>query len=256
MMSQILNVVKICIICTVFSALPAQAEELVVYGGEAFQPLIYLDSEQAAGIFPALFQRLSKSTGDTYKLVLLPWKRAISESAAGKGGITSFTWTEERAKLYDFSEPVYRNTIELTVLKNKAFKFNQLTDLTGKIIGIPLGSSFGDAFDKAVADNLITSDTDPSQVSRLRKLLIGRIDVAIIGERALEQAIRSDPVLLANQNKFTVLPVPLTQDWLYLAFPKTMHKLPALQRFNQALIALKKTKEYQQIIDDNSFHSH
>jgi polar amino acid transport system substrate-binding protein len=228
------------------------ADNIVVYGGDSFEPQTYLDNGKPAGIILALFDRISKDTGDTYTFKLVPWKRALAESALGHGGIVNFTWTKERAKNYDFSDPTYQNKLRLIVLNDHVFPFNTLADLNGKIIGFPLGSSFGDAFDTAISTGVIISETDTNHVSRLKKLLLGRIDVAIIGTTGLKKAIQSDSLLVANQHRFTVLPNPLLQDWLYLAFPKSMHMKPAILRFNKSLLALKKSKEYQTILAENT----
>jgi len=225
-----------------------QAGEIVVYGGEAFKPQSYLENGVPAGIIPKLFQRLSQDTGDHYKLVLLPWKRAVGESTAGNGGITSFTKTVERTKVFDYSEPIFRNKVQLIVLKEKVFTFKTLADLKGKVIGLPLGSSFGDAFDQAARDEIFVTEADNNQVSRIKKLLLGRIDVAVIGTVSFNQVIASDPALYVNRRKFTFIPNAGIEDNMYLAFPKSMQMGPAIRRFNRALVALKKTKEYQDIV--------
>ena len=144
------------------------AEELVVYGGEAFPPQIYLDNGVPAGVIPALLQRLSADTGDTYKLVLVPWKRALTESLAGKGGITSFSWTKERALQYDYSDPLIDNPVHITVLKARVGEFRDLNDLKGKILGVPLGASFSAEIDQAILDRVFLIDTDTGPVSRLK----------------------------------------------------------------------------------------
>jgi len=227
----------------------ASAEEIVIYSSDTFQPQIFLSNGKPAGIVPALFQRLSQDTGDTYQFILLPWKRAISESSAGHGGIVNFSLTEERQVLFDFSDPIYKNEVELTVLKERESEFKNVDDLNGKTFGVPLGAIFSGEFEKAVNNKLYFIDTDSQPVSRIKKLLLHRIDVAVLGQSFLKHATKSDPFLIANQDKFIILPFQVIHDWEYLAFPKSMHMQPAIDRFNKALFAFKKTKEFQQLID-------
>lgn len=229
----------------------ACAEELVVYSGESFQPQIYLLNGKPAGVIPALFKRLERDTGDQYRLVLLPWKRAINEAGAGHGGITSFSLTEERARSFDYSDPMVDNPIHITVLKERASEFHSLDDLKGKILGIPLGTSFSGEMDRAIADGVYLVDPDSNSISRIKKLLYHRIDAALMGELAIKQSILMDPSLAGLADQFLTLPFPFEHDWEYLAFPKSMHKIEALNRFNRALAALKKSGEYQKIVDDN-----
>jgi polar amino acid transport system substrate-binding protein len=230
----------------------AVAEKLVVFGDEAYAPVIYLDQGRPMGILPAIFARLAKDTGDTYELALVPWKRALNESLMGHGAITNISFNKEREALYDFSEPIYNDDLQLVVLKGKEFVFNGLQDLKGKSVGGAHGASYGDDVDRAIADGLFTMERDPNQLSRLKKLLLKRMDVAIIGNGTVgfEQLLVSDPVLQANRSNFVVLQHPLTRDPLYLAFLKTMRMKPALDRFNKALAKLKKTPEYGKLVND------
>jgi polar amino acid transport system substrate-binding protein len=230
------------------TATTAFAEKVVVYGDDANAPVMYLDQGKAKGILPDIFARLSKDTGDTYELILVPWKRALQESMRGKGGIANFSYTKERADLYDFSEPIYIDDLKLVVLKNHEFTFNKIEHLKGKTVGGAAGASFGEEIDKAINDGTIVIDRDPHQLSRMLKLLRGRIEVAIIGGAAFDLLLVSNPELAANKSKFIALPNPLANDSLHLAFIKSMNMKPILARFNKALIDFKKSKEYKKII--------
>jgi len=128
---------------------------------------------------------------------------------------------------------------------------NSIKDLKGKIAGGAAGASYGEEVDRAITDGIFSVDRDDNQGFRMRKLLAGRIDVAIIGNgtAGFELLLNLDPELKAMRSKFIVLPHPLTRDPLYLAFAKSMHMKPKLERFNQALSAFKRTAEYQKMIN-------
>jgi len=226
-----------------------RAEEIVIYSSDAFPPQVYLADGKPAGFVPALFERLSQDTGDTYRFILLPWKRAISESEAGHGGIVNFSRTGSRQLLFDFSEPLYKNKVELTILKERAAEFSNVNDLKGKIFGIPYGASFGGEFEKGVNDKLYFIDPDAQPASRINKLLLRRIDVAVLGQSYMKYAAQTDPYTRSNQDKLTTLSFTLIDDWEYLAFPKAMHMQPALKRFNKAFSIFKKTRQYQQMVN-------
>ncbi|MDR7151330.1 ABC-type amino acid transport substrate-binding protein [Hydrogenophaga palleronii] len=228
----------------------AYADDIVVYGDDAYAPVSYLDGGKPAGVFPAIFNRLSRDTGDRYEFVLLPWNRALRESRLGGGGIGNFSWNEERDKLYDFSEPIYSDDIQLVVLKGKEFAFAGVQDLKGKTAGGALGASYGEEIDRAIADGVFSVDRDDNQRFRMRKLLAGRIDVAIVGNgtAGFELLFALDPKLKAMRNEFVVLPHPLTRDPLHVAFAKSMNMKPALERLNRALSAFKQTAEYQEMV--------
>ncbi|HUE94778.1 substrate-binding periplasmic protein [Pseudomonas sp.] len=242
--------VAVCTFLFSFMAFSANAESLVIYGDDRYPPLIYLDNDQPAGILPAIFARLTKDTGDSYELVLLPWKRALQYAERGKGGITNISRNKAREVLYDFSVPMYDDDIILVVLQGHEFDFNTLKDLQDKKLGGLYGASYGEGIDHAISNGELLVERDNGQQPRLLKLLAGRIDVAIIGNgvAGFEHILASDPQLEANRSKFLVLQNPLVHDPLHLAFSKTMHMQPALERFNKALTALRETAEYQQLI--------
>lgn len=233
-------------------AAPAAAEKLVVYGDDAYAPVIYLHQSKAAGIIPAILSRLQKDTGDTYDLVLVPWKRAVLESERQGGGITGISRNQVRDQFYDFSLPIYDDDIHLVVLKGREFVFKDLADLRGKFLGGALGASYGGVVDAAIDAGVFTVDRDPKQQVRLHKLLLGRMDAAIVGNGigGLEHLIASDPELQANRSRFVMLPQPLVRDPLHLAFAKSMHKTAALDRFNKALVKFKKSPEYLKLIGE------
>jgi ABC-type amino acid transport substrate-binding protein len=235
--------------CVLF-CMNANAENLVIYGDNSYPPIIYLDHDQTAGILPAIFARLEKDTGDTYELRLLPWKRALKNAQNSYGGITNISRNKAREKLYDFSQPIYDDDISLVVLKGHEFDFKSLKDLQGKKLGGLSGASYGEDVDQAISNGELDVERENGEQSRLLKLLAGRIDVAIIGNgiAGLEVILASDPRLKASRSQFVLLPKPLVRDPLYLAFSKAMNMKPALERFNKALLALKHTDEYQQLI--------
>jgi ABC-type amino acid transport substrate-binding protein len=240
----------VCVCVFFYMTQSASAENLVIYGDNSYPPIIYLDHDQTAGILPAIFARLERDTGDTYELRLLPWKRALKNAQNSNGGITNISRNKAREKFYDFSQPIYDDDISLVVLKGHEFDFNSLKDLQGKKLGGLSGASYGEDVDQAISNGELDVERENGEQSRLLKLLAGRIDVAIIGNgiAGLEATLASDPRLAANRSQFVLLPKPLVRDPLYLAFSKAMNVQPALERFNKALVALKHTDEYQQLI--------
>jgi polar amino acid transport system substrate-binding protein len=240
-----------CVLVGVFSLMTtmARAETLVVFGDEAYAPIIYLVEGKPKGILPAIFNRLEALTGDKYELQLSPWKRCYELALRGAGGITNISYNEERAKLFDFSKPIYDDDIQIVTLASRTFTYNKLADLTGKLIGGLKDAAYGDEVDKAIAAGLFTMDRDYSQTGRLLKLLAGRQDAVFVGNGQIgfDIIINSSDDLRKNRDKFAVLSAPLTRDPLHLAFLKSLNKRAALERFDAALAKLKKGGEFAEI---------
>ena len=99
----------------------------------------------------------------------------------GEGAIVGLSMTPQRQEIFDFSEPLHFNELQLVVRKGSEFPFNRLADLKGRNIGGGSGVSYGPEVDGAIATGVfvMVSDTDAS--ARLQKVLLGTLDAAIIG---------------------------------------------------------------------------
>jgi polar amino acid transport system substrate-binding protein len=230
---------------------PGLAEVLIVNGDDAYAPVVYLKEGKPAGILPAILKRVEVITGDTYDIRLAPWKRAYETALRGEGGVMGVSSTPERAKLFDFSKPVYDDDIQLVTLKDKVFVFNDLEDLKGKLIGGVLGASYGDRVDQAITAGMVKMDRDVGQTGRLRKLLAGRIDAAFIGNghAGFDLVVNSHEDLRANRDRFVVLPTAVNRDPLHLAFAVGLGKRAALARFDAAVEQLRKSGEFKTLVN-------
>ena len=230
-----------------FFSLPTQAENLVIYGDDVYAPVIYADRGQPAGLLPAVLKRLERDTGDTYELRLVPWKRAYETALNGEGGLLGVSFTRERAEFFEFSKSIYDDDIQIVVLRDKRFPYKGLSDLKGKVLGGVQGASYGEEVDRAIANGLFKVDRDVGQIGRLRKLLAGRLDAALVGNgrAGFDFIIQSDDVLRKSRDQFVVLPQSLVRDPLHLAFPKRLEKSAALSRFDAALMRLQRSPEWK-----------
>lgn len=217
--------------------LPLRAETLVVYGDDNYAPVIYLEAGKPVGTLVDILQAVGKKTGDVFDFQLRPWKRAYEESKSGQGALVGVSLTAERTALFDFSEPIYADDIQIVVRRDRVFAYSQLQDLKGKVMGGVIGASYGQEVDQAIKDGLFTMDLDVGQSSRLLKLLAGRMDGAFIGngQAGFEAVLHSSPQLLAQRRSFVVLKNPLTRDLLYLAIPKSLNRRDLIDRFNKGL---------------------
>lgn len=223
------------------AGLPARADVIVVYGSDQFPPVSYLVDGKARGSFPAILARLEKETGDRYVVQLVPWARAQWMAQQGLGAVANISWNSERAKYLDYSVPIYPAEVVLVVKKGREFPFEKLADLEGKLIGAGLGSSYRDEVDQAIASGRIKVDRDSNQLSRMNKLLAGRVDAIFVGtgRPGVRTILESAPEFQRMADQFVVLPRAVTVDPLYLAIPKSMNKQDALKRLNNAYARLK-----------------
>lgn len=226
------------------------AETLVMFGDDRYAPLIYTKDSKAAGVLPAVLARVEQITGDRYEIRLSPWKRAYALAAEGSGGLIGVSYTAERAKLFDFSKPFYNDDIQVVTRDDRTFAFSKLADLQGKLIGGVNGASYGDEVDQAIANGQLKVERDVGQAGRLRKVLAGRLDAALVGNglAGLNAIVASERELSAQRHRFVILPNALARDPLHLAFAKSMGKTDAVNRFDAAIASLKKSGELQRLV--------
>ena len=222
------------------SAALAQAENLVVFGGDAFAPTSSLEQGKPVGVLVDILQKASAKTGDTYEIRLYPWKRAYEYALRGEGAIVGLSMTPQRQALFDFSEPLYYNELQLIVAKGREFAFHKMADLKGRTIGGGSGFSYGAEVDRAIEAGTLHLQRDNDASARLQKVLLGTLDAAIIGHGmpGLEAVVNGHPRLQSRRDELSALPRPLVRDPLYFAAAKGMQKKDALERLNKALAEL------------------
>ncbi|OMH26613.1 ABC transporter substrate-binding protein [Motiliproteus sp. MSK22-1] len=185
------------------------------------------------------------------KIEMTPWKRAYSRGLNGTGGVLGLSKNKERLELFDYSAVLYVDKILLVTLKEKAFPFSTIDDLKGKLVGGNAGSSYGDEFERGKKHIFIYEEDYRGATNRLKKLLQHRIDVALIGTGRLgfEEALSQDAALLANKDKFAILPTPLVEDPNFLGFAKKMGMKEFINRLNQDLKQAQMAGEIDAIIE-------
>ncbi len=249
---MIARIVAIAVLC-VFVGLPclAAAEEIVVFGNDYKVPKIYAADGEPKGILVDILHWADERMDHSFSIRLFPWARAYNNALEARGGIIGLSMTEERLGIFDFSDPVYHDEVILVVLRGKDFPYRDINDLAGLRVGIGRSGSFGDEFEHAKASGLFVVEEDNGPVMRLHKLLLGRIDVALLspGIFALNETLALDSTLNENACQFVALDRPFKRDPNYLAFAKEMEMGELLEEFNAVLQQGLDSGEIQAIID-------
>lgn len=216
----------------------AQAANIAVVGNASAPPKISLEQQQPSGILVDILDYASRQMPDQhFDLKLYPWARAYQMASTGQAGIIGLSRNDVRATLFDFSKPIYEDEIIIVVRRGYAFPYHTISDFKGRTIGMVLGGSFGQDFEQGIEDGAFSVDEDNRPDVRLRKLLAGRIDAALInpGRGALAKVLEMDPELLKHADDFEVLPVPFKRDPNYLGFPKSMGMTDTLKTFDAVI---------------------
>jgi polar amino acid transport system substrate-binding protein len=230
--------IAMIVLCCFFYCSALWAEEVVVFASDDYRPVSFRNEQgKEDGIAYALIKHYEQLTGRKVILDMASWKRSYLLAEKGKGGIIGLSKTKARSEIFDYSEPFYESIVGIVVKKGKEFPFNSVADLKGKLIGVTNGASYGEEFDNALAAKLFDVDMNYASDIRLKKLLYGRVDCAVVnnGELGLDEMIKKDPELLNKRAQFVYLSKPLVRDPLYLAFHKSMKMQTFLIEFNRAI---------------------
>lgn len=121
------------------------------------------------------------------------------------------------------------------------FAFGGLEDLEGLVVGVNSGWSYGQDFDEARANGLVTAEEAKSDTENLLKLQAGEIDAAIVDVLAARTILGNKEDL---SDSVVELPVPMAINKGYLAFNKDAGKGSLLEYFNYIMSSMR---------DDGSF---
>ncbi len=213
------------------------ATEIHIVGDDNYLPIIGLIEGKPSGILVDRLNKISVITGLKFNITLYPWARAMNMAQKNDVAIVGISKNADREKNFDYSSPLYLDSILIVVKKGKEFKYNRLEDLKGKSIGAQLGASLGNEFDIFSAQNKLNIERDSSRESRLLKILYQRIDLALIGNgiEGFNQILESNPNLKKSRDQFSILEKTLNDDKLYLAFDKKLFKTAELKKLNEAI---------------------
>lgn len=228
------------------------AEEIVILGNGYKIPKIYLEEGEPRGILIDIADYVDQQMEEyTFKFQLYPWPRAYQGALRERGGIIGLSKTRERLAVFDYSDPVFYDDVIIVVKRGREFSFNTITDLENKVVGIGRGGSFGDDFEQGKRAGLFIVEEDNGPISRLRKVLAGRLDCALLspGISSFYQLAAQDDILSKRIDDFVILPKPFKRDPNFLGFKKSLKMQPFLQEFNQVLKTGYENGIIQRIID-------
>lgn len=212
----------------------AQAEAFMVYGSHDGFPKYYEEHGQAKGLVVDITRLCLDEMQLPYQIKLLPWARAYTLAERGGGGVIGLSLSQERLALFDFSAAIFTERIVLVVKRGREFPFEDIADLKDKLIGVSIGTSYGTAFDQAVADGNLTIVGFNDTRSGLAMLQRERIDAILMGSSVDIDKLAADSPSLQSAS-FASLPVPFKTDSKHLGIAKSLKMRWFLERFDQCL---------------------
>ncbi|KPW89603.1 MULTISPECIES: cystine ABC transporter substrate-binding protein [Pseudomonas syringae group] len=170
-----------------------------------YPPFSFVDENGKLTGFEVEFsEALAKELGVKAKIQPSKWDGILAalDSKRLDVVINQVTISEERKKKYDFSEPYTVSGIQALVLKKNADTIKTAKDLTGKKVGVGLGTNYEQWLKENVPGAIVkTYDDDPSKI---QDLSVGRIDAILVDRlAALEMATKTKNKLVPAGDAFS-----------------------------------------------------
>lgn len=239
---------SIMMVGLVAGSAPALADSAHLVTGNDYKPFTD-EGLPEGGLVTDIVRSAYTQAGHEVKIEFLPWRRGEKGVRDGKYDATfPYVKNDEREKIYSFSDPVFVAKERPIVLKDQAGSINNLEDMKGKTLCMPIGYQTASSELQDLIDTGEVKETKPrNYASCFRMLKAGRVDFL-----AME---RPQAVLEANNVYGSTDPISFEnyvtgQTVLHLIFDKdgegTQEKIAT---FNAALKALKDSGEYDKIVE-------
>ena len=220
------------------------AEPIQVAVDSAYPPYMY-GTRPARGLYPEIIREAFSLAGLTAEVTGYPWKRALSLGRSGDAAVGGIYQNLERLTRYDYSDPLYLETLVVCVRKGHAFEFKGVVDLTGKRVGINRGWSYGEVVDSARRAGLFEAEEATGDQANLKKLLLGRLDCIIADELSLLRIIERE----GWGDQVEMLSHPATVNSAYLAVAKKTDQTNIIEAFNRGLALMKANGSYSSLVN-------
>ncbi|WP_421863234.1 substrate-binding periplasmic protein [Motiliproteus sp.] len=206
----------------------AQAPVIKACGHPFYPPVSWVQQGQLLGVAPKVSQLLFNALGYEVELQAESnWKRCLRQVEQGQVDIVvaAYRIAERERYLHFSSQPVISDPISLFINRQHPFSFDRLEDLEGKTVGLLLGDSFGDKFDRYLRDHTRIEYVS-SGLQNFGKLALGRIDFMPLGR--LSGELQSQKL---GFNQIVPLDPVISTEYYYLAIghhSDLAHHLPKI----------------------------
>ncbi|MFC4160482.1 substrate-binding periplasmic protein [Chitinimonas lacunae] len=202
------------------------------------------------GIALSIVRRAFELAGYRVEYIFLPWSRAQAETRLGKWDASAY-WgrTDERERDFWLSDNVVTEQWVFVYRKNIEFNWNSFEDLRPYQIAIIRDYTYTPELRAMLNNSDLRTDPTPDDLAALRKLVIGRVDLAPM-ERNVACDILSRYFSEGEANRLRAHPRPMTESFTtHLLLPRSRpDSLLLLQAFNGGLKKLYESGEHAQLL--------
>lgn len=212
--------------------------KLVIGTDPGFKPFEYRQGGKIVGFDIDLAQEIADDTGRQLVVEEMNFDGLIAALQAGKidMAVAGMSVTPERSQNVNFSNPYYLAS-QMIVVRDNDQRIKSKTDLTGKKIGVQLGSTGDTIVGQLPHVTKIQFSAVPAVLQELRS---GRIDAAVLDNAPAETYIKTNPDL-------KMLDTKLSEENYAIAMRKDRTDL--LDQVNATIKRVRQDGTYQRLIE-------
>jgi polar amino acid transport system substrate-binding protein len=224
------------------------AEERVVrVAGDPYPPWTEGEagSKATGGVAVEIVQQLFDRLGMKTLTVVYPFERGMQRIKDGSEDvILMVSKTQEREAFISFTPPIRNSRWVFFHLKEKDFQWTQWEDLKPYRIGYVTGNNVGKEFPAAAEKYNYYIEEVKADIFNARKLLLGRIDIALTDVEVMQRIIELNPEF---QNKLDWNEKPVFESFYHLGISKKSFLAPMLPKIKEVLEQMKGDGTFQEI---------
>src|SRR5699024_3056442 len=215
----------------------------VIASDSAFAPFEFQNADgEYEGIDVKLMEAISKLQGINIRMDYRGFAAALQSLDSGQahGMISGMTVTDERKQSYDFSDPYFNSGIQIAVKKGDT-SIKSYKDLKNKTVGAKVGTESADFLDANQSKYGYKIKYFDAADQLYDGLKVGAIDAMMDDYPVIGYAIK--------QGQALETPIKRESGGVYAFAVKKGQNQELLQIFNEGLKELKRTGEYDKIIN-------
>jgi len=215
-------------------AFPCAASEKIVLASSEWPPYAG-ESLVGNGASAMIVREAFRAVDIELEIRFYPWNRLLHEMANDptiQGYFPEYTGRED---LYNYSDSIGKSPIGFAKRVSGATTWNSYDDLKKYRIGVVSGYINTKRFDEMVTAGEIRINTTGFDRFNLRKVLLGRVEMAVVDMNVFRYFVRTDPLLYPNRTDIEMDAHLMDIINLYVCFAKTEKGDRLQSLFNKGL---------------------
>lgn len=229
-----------CITAAPPAALPAGKTEGTAVLASLEWPPYTGQSLRGLGASSEVVRQAFLKSGVSLEIHFFPWARAVA-MARTSGEFAGYFPEYRAARIEDsfiFSDSIGESPLGFAEPAGAPVRWSNLHDLKGLTIGAVQGYVNTEEFDRMAEAGELRVEMAPDDLTNLRKLLGGRIQLAVIDENVFRHLLATEPDLKAGQKKLQFNGKILEVKELFVCFRRDSDGERLAKLFNEGLAGI------------------